>query len=186
MSGSAQGVLVPGASRCTGRLLVERALERGHEVTAVARHPESLLDLDGQADRLRLERGDLRDEALVRRAAAGHDAAISTISGPVRGSTPTYSKGTRAIVRALEAENVRRFICVSSGGVDCKDPGLPWWYRRLAIPLLLRALYRDMQAMEEIVRRSSLDWTIVRSAYLVDKPPRGSFRIQDGRNPDGG
>jgi hypothetical protein len=57
---------------------------------------------------------------------------------------------------------------------------------RLAIPTFLRDLYADMQSMEDVVRSSGLDWTRVRSSYLVDSAPRGDFRIADGHNPPGG
>jgi uncharacterized protein YbjT (DUF2867 family) len=52
--------------------------------------------------------------------------------------------------------------------------------------LFLRDLYRDMGEMERIVRASSLDWTLVRASYLVDRPARGHFRVADGANHPGG
>lgn len=128
---------------------------------------------------------DVRDENGLSRTAAGHDGAISVIGSRVRSPGTIYSAGTRAIVRALESVEVRRFVCVSSGGVNGDDRSLPLWYR-LAIPLFMRDLYADMRIMEDVVRQSSLDWTLVRSAYLIDKPARGEFRVEDGHNPRGG
>ncbi|GAA0977642.1 SDR family oxidoreductase [Acrocarpospora macrocephala] len=174
-------IVIFGASGGTGRLLVEQALHRGHKVTAVARS----LDRLEPHDRLTLQPADVRDEHALHAIAADHDAAISVISRPVRAHGDLHSRGTHAIVNALQAQGVPRFICVSSGGVHPKDPGLPLWYR-LAIPLFFKDLYRDMYAMEQIVRASTLDWTLVRASYLVDTPARGHYRIEDGHNPRGG
>lgn len=175
-------LVVLGASGGTGRLVVTRALERGDHVTAVARHLQVL-----RADRphLTLRPADVRSEADLTGIVAGHDAAISVIGGTARHPDRIYSEGTQAIVDALEQADVRRFVCVSSGGVQPRDPGLPLWYR-LAIPLFMRDLYTDMAVMEDIVRNSRLDWTLVRAAYLTDKPVPATYRLEDGRNPRGG
>jgi uncharacterized protein YbjT (DUF2867 family) len=43
-------------------------------------------------------------------------------------------------------------------------------------PLLLRHVYADKDRQEAIVRKSGLDWTLVRPAVLNDKPARGAVR----------
>ncbi|MEV6639449.1 NAD(P)H-binding protein [Amycolatopsis sp. NPDC051371] len=175
-------VLILGASGGTGRLLVNLALDRGLEVTGAARNLDTLR---ARHPGLPLHPVDVRDQQALRTVTAGHDAAISVIGGRARTPGGIYSEGGRAIVQALEDEGVRRFVCVSSGGVASRDPGLPLWYR-LAIPLFMRDLYDDMRRMEDIVRDSALEWTIVRASYLVDKPARREFRVENGRNPRGG
>jgi uncharacterized protein YbjT (DUF2867 family) len=179
-------ILVLGASGGTGRLLVEGALQRGHEVTAVARNLEPLEPLARTTEQLVLARGDVRDEGALGSAAAGQEAAISVISRAARGPRGLYTEATATIVRVLEEAGVHRFVCVSSGGADPDDRGLPWWYRRVVIPLFMGELYRDMRQMEQLVRHSRLAWTLVRAAYLVDEPRRGRYRISDGTNPQGG
>lgn len=175
-------LIVFGASGGTGRLVVTGALERGHQVTAVARHLDGLPAHPG----LTLQPADvLGGDQLLREIVAGHDAAISAIGSTARNANGIYSRGARAIVTALEAAQVPRLIVVSSGGVQPRDPGLPWWFR-LAIPIFLRELYQDMGVLEDIVRSSRLDWTLVRAGYLTDKPATGDFRVEDGKNPPGG
>ncbi|MBU8855842.1 MULTISPECIES: NAD(P)H-binding protein [unclassified Micromonospora] len=174
-------LLVFGASGGTGRLVVEGALAAGHRVTAVARH---LGDLPAHPG-LTLRPADVRQARDLAEIASAHDAAISALGGRARHPAGIYSGGTRAVTEALRTAGVSRLIAVSSGGVRSDDPGLPLWYR-LAIPVFLRELYRDMSVMEDIVRNSSLDWTLVRSAYLTDGRARGTYRVQDSRNPPGG
>lgn len=179
-------LLVLGATGRTGRLLVHQAMQDGHHVTAMARHTDMLADTAHGNSSLTLHPGDVRDPDAVTAAAAGQHAAISVISTPARNPGRLYSQGTRNIVRALEDQQVRRFVCVSSGGVAWDDRGLPWWYRNIMIPLFMRPLYADMRDMEDTVRHSSLDWVLVRPAYLLDRPAQASYRIGDGKNPHGG
>lgn len=57
--------------------------------------------------------------------------------------------------------------------------------RHLATPLLraaLRDVYADLALMEDVLRDSGLDWTVVRPPRLTDRPPTGRYRTADGRN----
>jgi len=172
-----------GAAGGTGRHIVDSALQRGHHVTAVVRRPDAVPDRTRPG--LSVTRGDVRDAAGLPAAIAGHDAVISAIG--IRRGKPDglYSRGTAAIVDAMRLSDVSRLLCVSSSGVAPDDPGLPWWYRRLLIPLALRELYQDMAAMEATVRDSGLAWTLVRASYLNDRAGQGALQVLDGRQPPG-
>jgi uncharacterized protein YbjT (DUF2867 family) len=53
------------------------------------------------------------------------------------------------------------------------------------MPLLKRALrevYADLALMEDILRDSGLDWTVVRPPRLTDRPATGTYRTALGRN----
>src|SRR5690554_3651004 len=51
--------------------------------------------------------------------------------------------------------------------------------------LILRKQYADLGVMEDAVRDSALDWTIVRPALLNDRPPTGTYRTAVGQKPRG-
>jgi hypothetical protein len=46
----------------------------------------------------------------------------------------------------------------------------------------LRANYADLARMEEVLRDSDLDWTIVRPPRLTGKPLTGTYRTAYGQN----
>jgi uncharacterized protein YbjT (DUF2867 family) len=57
--------------------------------------------------------------------------------------------------------------------------------RHLGAPLLKLALskrYADLALMEDVVRESGLDWTILRPPQLIDKPLTGTYRTAYGQN----
>jgi uncharacterized protein YbjT (DUF2867 family) len=57
--------------------------------------------------------------------------------------------------------------------------------RRVLLPFigaLLRDVYADLAAMEDEIRRSATQWTVVRPPKLVDKPLTGEYRIAVGGN----
>ena len=47
-------------------------------------------------------------------------------------------------------------------------------------------VYDDLAAMEDILRSSGLDWTVIRPPQLTDKPLTGSYRTAYGQNIRGG
>jgi hypothetical protein len=65
-------------------------------------------------------------------------------------------------------------------------PAGPWdaqplFQRRIALPILQRlfgASYDDMRRMEAILQDATdVDWISLRPPRLVDKPPKGTYRI---------
>src|SRR5512144_1697482 len=121
-----------GGTGAAGRLLVQRALEEGHHVTAFARDPTKLeprpnLDVVG---------GAIDDAAAVRRAVTGADAVISLLGpGRDRESIPALVPGTRTIIAAMEDTGVRRLVATSTPSAPDPSDG-----RDLRITFLVKAV----------------------------------------------
>jgi uncharacterized protein YbjT (DUF2867 family) len=164
-------ITVIGATRGVGLKLVEAALARGHEVTAVARNPESLRL---QHPKLRVVRGDALDRASLESAARGSEAILSALGTLDRAST-VRSEGTKNAVEVAKAVGAKRFACVSAIGVgDSKEQAQKssFVFGRIIMPLFLKRPFEDMARMEDTVRASGLEWTIVRPTGYTDKPPK--------------
>jgi putative NADH-flavin reductase len=171
-----------GATGGTGAQLVQQALAAGHDVTAVARNPAQL---QLSHEHLRVVRGDVRDPASVAEAVSGQDAVVSCIGGTTRQKPVTlYSAGTGNILNAMRAAGVRRFICISANPLEVGNGDV--LLDRLVLKPIVRAIFKDSYAdlarMEEEVRGSGLDWTIMRPPRLTDRPPTGRYRIAIDRN----
>jgi len=169
-------LLIVGATGGTGRELVRQALERGHDVTAFARGP-SRLDLTHE--RLTIVRGDVLDldPASVDSAVAGQDAVLCAL-GHKRWLTPNriLSEGTRNLVRAMEKGSVRRFVCETALGVGDSRGRMGVYYTLFVGVFILPFYFFDKARQERVIRKSSLDWVIVRPAALTNGPARGAYR----------
>ena len=158
-------LLVFGSTGGTGRELVAQALDQGHSVSAYARDPAKIKDL--QHSSLKVVRGDVLDLPAVEDAVAGQEAIFSTI-GAGAGRTTLRQEGTRNIVEAMQRKGVKRLISLSSLGVGESRANLPFFTRYIVVGVFLRHAFADHESQEAVVRESSLDWTIVRPPHLKD------------------
>lgn len=163
-------VIVFGATGTVGRLVVEQALQQGHEVTAFTRNPGRIPQ---QHERLQVGQGDVTDLEAVERAVSGHDAVIVTLGAGRKGNV--RADGTRTIIEAMERTGVRRLICQSTLGVGDSRANLNFRWKYVMFGLLLRAAYDDHVRQEEYVKRSKADWTIVRPSAFTDGPRSGRY-----------
>lgn len=175
-------VVVFGATGATGRCLVERALAVGHIVTAVARDPMAMTT---RHPNHRVVPGDVLDPASVDRAIAGQEAVCWTVGGQdaLRSllarrprTAGLCTDGTRHVLAAMERHGVRRLLCQSSWGVDDSRGRVPWLFAWIVFPLLLKAELADKGRQEELIRQSTVDWTIVRPTRLTEHAPTGTWR----------
>lgn len=156
-----------GGTGRTGRLLVERALNDGHEVTLLARDPAKA---PWKHERLSVMQGSLSDAAQVAEAIKGADAVIS-----VAAPTPD---GARYIVQGMEQHGVKRLVVATGVGVFQPQD------RLLIIDHAMKALMRiftptihhDTMATVTALENSKLDWTIVRAPILNNNPPLGNVK----------
>jgi nucleoside-diphosphate-sugar epimerase len=166
-------IVVFGANGQTGRLLTRRALDKGHSVVAVTRHPG---DFPIAHPRLTVARADVREPSSLVDVVRDADAVVSTLGVPFS-TRPidTYSVGVRNIVDAMRSTGVRRLVVVSSTGAYHYPNRIDTpMSLRLFEPVITRTIgkttYDDQRRMEDIVRASGLDWTIVRPSGLFDLP----------------
>ena len=177
-------VLIVGASRGIGLETVKRALEAGHKVRALARSARRI-----PIDHPDLEKvaGDALDPTTVKRALDGVDAVIETLGvapspevifKPVR----LFSKATRLLVDLMVAAEIKRVICVTGiGAGDSRDKG-GFLYSVVLLPLLLKRVYDDKDVQEQIIRKSTLDWVLVRPGLLTRGPRTRSYRVLTNRD----
>src|SRR5256712_13419268 len=86
-----------------------------------------------------------------------------------------FSKATRVLVTAMEEAQVKRLICVTGFGAG-DSRGRGGFLYSVAFHLLLGRVYDDKDVQERIVRRSKLDWVIVRPVILTDGPKTNAYR----------
>lgn len=170
-------MLVLGASGATGRLLVCDASRRGHNVRALARDPSKL---NGRRERVSVVTGDVLDPVAVDAAVAGQDAVVWAISARGAGSRRTRrdlcSRGTANVLASMHVRRVRRLLAISSWGVGESRRRVPPFFRYLVLPLALGGELADKERQEALIRRSELEWTIIRPSRLSKRPRTGAYQ----------
>lgn len=155
--------------------MVREALDRGHEVTAIARHPEKIT---AQGDKLKTVEADVFNEAQLVEVLKGHDAVISAYN-PGWSNPNIFEEtlaGGKAVQEAVRKSGVRRLLVVGGGGslyiapgrqlVD--SPDFPEAYKAGASAL------RDY--LNVIKEEKDLDWTFLSPAIEMHQGTSGERR----------
>lgn len=179
-------IVVFGANGPTGRHVVDRAAGEGHTVTAVTRHPD---DFPVRGARVRVAEADVYDAGAVERVVEGQDAVVSVLGVPFsREPVSVYSTGAAHITQAMTKHGVRRLVAVTSTVLfDMRAPDEGFLFARVLEPAVVRfmgrTVYADMRRMEDVIRTSGLDWTVLRPGGLFDAPGVSGYRTGTSRLP---
>ena len=165
-----------GATGGTGKQVVEQAVAAGNHVVAYVRNPSKLEFIHKN---LTIVEGELADQMMIEQAVSGVDAVISVL-GPRSGSKDKpITRGMQNIIAAMNKYGVRRLIVSST--LSVKDPNdLPDFKAKFLVnfvKLTMRSAYEEIISVAEIVRKSDLDWTILRLTTLTNNPKSGGFRV---------
>jgi uncharacterized protein YbjT (DUF2867 family) len=156
--------LVLGATGRTGVPFVKKALDQGHQVTALVRRADATVD-----PRAQIVSGDVTDAAVIATAARGHDAVISTLGVKNVRATPTLITDTvRAVIASAKTSGVDRFVIVSAFGVG-DSLAKASFLAGLIFRTALRKKYADKAASEVLLRASDLKWTLQYPGALNDR-----------------
>lgn len=171
-------VLVIGASRGVGLEVVKAALAAGHRVRALSRSP--LPELPGETQ-LKQFRGDARNGGDVTAALAEIDAVVQTLGVPFADlfrPVRLFSDATNVLVPAMEAAGIRRLIALTGFGAGDSGDAIGL-LQRVPFALVFGRAYTDKDAQEMRIRRSGLDWTLVRPGVLTHGARTGRYKVLD-------
>jgi NADH dehydrogenase len=148
-------VLVVGGTGFIGERLCRELVDRGHDVTALSRSPESGSLPEG----VETVMGDVTAYDSIEGAFEGKEVAVNLVAlsplfRPRGGNEAHYAvhrDGTEHVVRAAEAHGVGRLVQMSALGAD---------------PDGETAYIRSKGQAEEIVRNSDLGWVIFRPSVV--------------------
>ncbi|MEB4613740.1 NAD(P)-dependent oxidoreductase [Leucobacter sp. M11] len=168
---------MPGATGTVGGHVVEQALARGHDVTAIARNPAKLTVSHPRLTKIAV---DILDGPAVKPCLRGIDAVISTVGiGTSKTPTTLYSKGTKNLLSGMSEHGVSRIVVISSEVAEHwahQGPFKLW----VVLPLLQRflgATYDDMRRMDIVLWESHARWTAIRAPRIQPMKTKGQYRF---------
>jgi len=179
-----------GGTGFVGSAVLEELLQRGHQVTALARNPAKY----GARAGLTVVAADVLDAGQVAHAVEGHDAVISAYNPGWKEPQihDLFLQGSRAITEGVKRSGVKRLLVVGGAGslyvapgvqlVDTPEFPAEWKQGALAA----------REALNLIRQETTLDWSFVSPAVMLAPGARtGRFRIggdevlMDGSHPAG-
>ncbi|MBE9660542.1 NAD(P)-dependent oxidoreductase [Mucilaginibacter myungsuensis] len=166
-----------GATGYTGTAVLNEALSRGHQVTAIARNPDKITVTN---DNLTLKAVDIYDADALAEALTGHDAVSSSFNAGW-GNPDLYAdfiKGSETIQAATKKAGVKRLLVIGGAGslylpdgsqlVDSTEFPAEWKEGATAARDYLNILKNE----------TKLDWTFLSPAINLHPGTRtGVFRL---------
>ncbi|PIQ80273.1 MAG: hypothetical protein COV79_01345, partial [Parcubacteria group bacterium CG11_big_fil_rev_8_21_14_0_20_41_14] len=151
-----------GATGGTGQELIKQALEQGHEITALVRDPQKLSFSD---QRINILKGDVLNKDDVLKTIQGNDAVLVALGVKPPSKEKVVGPGTKNIIEAMKAHNVKRLIVESAMFMDDAVRKNSFLISLLT-KTFMKGLYADKLVQESAVRESDLEWIIVRPVGL--------------------
>lgn len=120
---SKKSVVLIGASGFVGSAIMNEALSRGHQVTAIVRNPEKITKADSN---LTVVKADATDSELLSKLAKGKDAVVSAYN-PGWGNPRQYEEtlgNYPKIVEGVKRSGVKRLLIAGGAGTLFVKPGV--------------------------------------------------------------
>jgi uncharacterized protein YbjT (DUF2867 family) len=157
-------IFLAGASGYVGSRVMDDLVIAKHEVVALAHSNRSLEEITLAHPKVTVVQGDVsRPEDMLRAVPAGTEAIVY-LPGLLR---EFPRKGI--LFREVHVEGVRNVLAAAM------HAGATRWIQMSALgvaPVASTSYYRTKWEAEELVRASSLDWTILRPSLMFDDRPR--------------
>ena len=159
-------IAVIGASGNAGSRITAELASRGHQITAIARHPERI----AEHANITPAKGDVMDQAGLARLITGHDAAISSVH--------FLASDPAKLIAAAKESKVGRYLVVGGAGSLEVSPGVRL-VTTSGFPVAYKAEAEAGAAFLDLLRAErELNWTFLSpSALFVAGPRTGKFRL---------
>jgi nucleoside-diphosphate-sugar epimerase len=167
-------ILLLGATGRTGRHLLQQSLEHGHVVHALVRDKSKIKITH---ENLIVFEGSPLDKPLLNNAMIGCEAILSTLNisrnndwpwAKLRTLTDFLSSVMKNIIDLAPQHSIQRIIFTSAWGVAETRKDIPGWFRWFIEHSNILYPYEDHARQEELLKQSSLEWTAVRAAGLIN------------------
>ncbi|UGU15541.1 NAD(P)H-binding protein [Sinomicrobium kalidii] len=161
-------VALIGATGFVGTNILNELVDRGHEVTAIARTPEKTTV---KSNKVTPVKADVLDKEKLPGILSGHDAVVSAFNAGWTNPDiyDDFLRGARAVQEATRKSGVKRFIVIGGGGSLYLKPGL----QVIDTPEFPAEIKPGADAarvyLEEIRNENELDWVFFSPALEMHR-----------------
>lgn len=174
-------ILILGATGRVGDRIVKQALHDRNHVTALVRTPEKI---QINNENLTIIRGNVLNKEDIVRAMHGIDIVISALN--TDGAT-TLSESMPHIIETMGNEGIQRIITIGTAGIlqSRTTPNILRYQSSESKRKSTRAA-EEHHKVYDMLKQSTLQWTIVCPTYLPDGESIGEYRVERDFLPVGG
>lgn len=166
-----------GSTGFVGKILTQKALEARHDIKTLVRTPEKLGEFK---ERVEYVTGNAFNAPDVLSTISGTDAVLSTIAPPKSrpGSPLPYQQAMEHLVNAMQQCGIKRLIHIG-GAAHAGGENEQWSvgrrFLRMILTLTARPILEAKRLEWEVLKRSPLEWTLVRPSGIIKSAPRGTL-----------
>lgn len=174
-------ILILGATGRVGHQIVIYALHDRHHVTVLIRTPEKF-QINNR--NLTIFQGNVLNKDDIVRVMKGIDVVISALNTD---GTTTLSESMPLIIESMENEGIKRIITIGTAGI-LQSRTSPNSLRYQSSESKRKSIHaaKEHHIVFDMLKQSSLEWTIVCPTYLPDGERGGKYRIEQNYLPEGG
>jgi len=166
-------ILLFGATGRTGKIILQKALNDGHEVTAIVRDPSKLEGIN-----VNIIKGTPYDKETVKKAISNCDVVISTLNvsresdspwAKLRSPKDMISRSIQNALEAMKEKSIKRIIVMGVLGAGESRKKLPLILKIILSTSNLKYAFNDHTRQEELLAKSDSDWTVIRLPMLTEE-----------------
>jgi uncharacterized protein YbjT (DUF2867 family) len=165
-------IIVFGATGATGKCLVPLLLKSGHQVTVFVRSPNKV---DRSSGQVQIVQGDVRDVAVLTKALAGQDVAMSTFGSRSLSAGDIQEVFMKNLITAMHNTGVHRLIDLSALGAGDSSSQVNFFFK-IVMATILKQMFADKNRGELLLVASDIDYTLVRPSRLTNGRAKGNVR----------
>ncbi|HEX7847839.1 MAG TPA: NAD(P)-binding oxidoreductase [Chitinophagaceae bacterium] len=182
-------LLLLGATGRTGKHILETALEHGHTVHALVRDKQKINVSHAQ---LQLFEGDPLNKTILSEAMTGCDAIVNALNisrtsdwpwAKLRSPENLLSAIAQHIIDLTPQHNIDRYVFISAWGVAETRKDIPGWFRWFIEHSNIRYPYADHERQEDLIKKSSLQFTCIRPAGLTNSKKKKELIVTINKEP---
>lgn len=175
-------ILLFGATGRTGRVILKKAVQDGHDVTAIVRDPSKLDGLN-----VTIIKGTPYDTETVKKAIINCDVVISTLNvsrvsdspwAKLRSPKDMISRSMQNVISTVRENDNKRVIVMGVLGAGESRKKLPLILKLVLSTSNLKYAFDDHTRQEELLVKSDTDWTVIRLPMLTEEEGEREIKIK--------
>lgn len=175
-------IAILGSTGFVGKVLLPKTVEKGYQVKTLVRDPQKL---GSYKEKIEFVVGNASEADKLEKTVVGTDAVLSTLPPIISTNEPEkYADVIKDLVTILERNAIKRLIHIGGavhGGGTNENWTLGRKFLRFYLNIVCKPVLIAKQREWDVLRRSNLDWTLVRPPRITEEKTKG-YLAADEKN----